>query len=140
MKIKMITCFAFLLLISFGLDAQKAKGGGDVFEGIFYDPEVIMKNQKAIDLTKAQRKSIINEVASAQGETGELQWIILDKMEDLKAIVGQNDVDEEKTMSLLEEILTVENKIKKAQLLLMVRIKNILSPEQMKILDEKKKK
>jgi Spy/CpxP family protein refolding chaperone len=61
----------------------------------------------------------------------------LDKRnEDLSGILGQNTIDENKAMAAYEKVLSVRSEIERSTFLMRVRIKNILTLEQQRTLEE----
>jgi len=69
----------------------------------------------------------------------EWQWKLQDEMEKMVAIVKQPRVEEQQALAQLEKVLTIEREIKRAQVTLLVRIKNKLTPEQQAKLEELRK-
>jgi Spy/CpxP family protein refolding chaperone len=65
-----------------------------------------------------------------------LQWQLHDEMEKLVEMVKQDRVDESKTLAQLDKLLNLEREVKRAQIALFIKIKNILSPEQLAKLRE----
>jgi Spy/CpxP family protein refolding chaperone len=96
----------------------------------FFSPELVMQNQQAINLTEAQRNSITKEIQNAQSEFMSLQWDLQKEMEKLKLLVEKEKPVEAEVTEQLGQLLAIENKIKKKQISLMVRIKNVLTHEQ----------
>jgi Spy/CpxP family protein refolding chaperone len=61
----------------------------------------------------------------------------LDKRsKDLSAILAQNTLDEIKTMAAYDGVSSVRSEIERSTFLMRVRIKNILTPEQQRALEE----
>jgi Spy/CpxP family protein refolding chaperone len=89
-----------------------------------------MRNQKAIGLTDEQKTTIRGELLQAQTRFTELQWELQDQVESLVSLLKQEKVDEQQALAQLDKVLDVEREIKRAQIGLMVRIKNKLTPEQ----------
>ena len=96
----------------------------------FFPPELVMQNQQAINLTEMQQKSLTKEIQNAQTEFISLQWDLQKETEKLKFLVEKDHPDEAAVTEELGQLLAVENKIKKRQISLMVRIKDILTSEQ----------
>ncbi len=111
------------------LAAQQPPNPDPVAENLF-PPELVMAHQRAIGLDDAQRNYIRAEVLKAQTRFTELQWQLQDNMETLLGLLKQPSMDEAQVLAQLEKVLSVEREVKRAQLLLMVRIKNKLTPEQ----------
>ena len=101
-----------------------------------FPPELIMSNQNAIGLDQAQKEAIRAEILEAQTRFTELQWKLHDAMEMLGSLLEQEPTDEEAVMAHLDQLLDTEREVKRAQLTLMIRLKNALEPEQRERLRE----
>jgi Spy/CpxP family protein refolding chaperone len=99
-------------------------------------PELIMQNQRAIGLTEAQQKSVINEVKQAQGRMVDVQWDLQRAVERMVELLKPDKVDEAAVLAQLDKVLAAEREVKRTQLGLMIRLKNVLTPEQQKTLRE----
>jgi len=95
-----------------------------------FPPELVMQHQQALGLTDEQKTLLKTELRQAQARFTELQWQLQDEMEKMVELVKQDRVDESQTLAQLDKILNLEREIKRAQIALLVRIKNRLSPEQ----------
>jgi Spy/CpxP family protein refolding chaperone len=109
--------------------SQRAQGADPIAENLF-PPDQVLSNQKAIQLDDSQKLYIRGEVLKAQSRFTELQFQLQDAMEALTAILKQEPVDESQALAQLDKVLNAEREIKRAQIGLMVRIKNKLTPEQ----------
>ncbi len=142
MKARIFLLSACLLLAAGLAVAQQPPGPGPRFQpgpagpaldpvrGNLFPPELIMRNQKAIGLTDEQKTTIRGELLQAQTRFTELQWELQDQVESLVSLLKQEKVDEQQALAQLDKVLDVEREIKRAQIGLMVRIKNKLTPEQ----------
>lgn len=119
---------------------QHPQPGSDPIGESIFPPELIMQHQRAIGLDEAQKNFVRSEISKAQARFTELQWQLQDNMETLAALLKQNPADEQQVLGQLEKVLGVEREIKRAQLGLMVRIKNRLTPEQQARLRELRSK
>jgi hypothetical protein len=104
--------------------------GDDQLGRLFFPPELVMSNQDAIGLTSAQRSSIQTAMKDAQGLFVDTQFKLSSEMEKLKALVGSTPTDEAKVLEEIDRVLALEREVKRAQLSLMIRIKNQLSDQQ----------
>jgi Spy/CpxP family protein refolding chaperone len=95
-----------------------------------FDPQLVLKNASAIGLTPAQRKTILDEIKSAQIALAPLQADMTEPAMELVEMLGQTRVEEARVLSKIDQVLRVENEVKKRQTQLLVRIKNALTPEQ----------
>ncbi len=95
-----------------------------------FEPELILENQRRIGLDDDQRSRIRQEILEAQRRFTELQWELEDGMETMVALLQQEPTDEGAVLSHLDSILELENEMKRAQLGLMIRLKNYLTADQ----------
>ena len=116
-----------LLLFSF-LAAQQPPE--DPLRDVLFPPEAVMQHQQAVGLSEEQKNNFKVEVRHAQLKFTELQWTLQDEMERLVSLVKQSKVDEKQAASQLDKVLAAEHEIKRAQLMLLIRIKNNLTPAQ----------
>jgi Spy/CpxP family protein refolding chaperone len=91
---------------------------------------MVMRNQKAIGLTADQQTSIRGEMQKALPQFTELQWQQSAEEEAMQELAKVDHPDEAKILAQLDKLTTIENTMKRTQLSLMVRIKNLLTPEQ----------
>src|SRR5262245_14449951 len=120
---------ALMLLFSAAVSRAQHPQPDPLGENLF-SPELVMQHQQAIGLTEEQKTFFKTELRQAQVRFTELQWQLQDEMEKMIALVKQDRVDESQTLTQLDKILNLEREIKRAQIGLLVRIKNRLSPEQ----------
>jgi Spy/CpxP family protein refolding chaperone len=128
MKTIMLTSLS-LLFASLMVTAQQGKDDDPIAQS-FFSPELVMQNQQSISLTETQLTNIQKEMQSAQAEFTPLQWDLQKEMEKFKLMISKPALSEADVEAQLDHMLTIENKIKKRQILLMTRIKNTLSREQ----------
>ena len=130
--------FGLLLLCALGSPAvgaaQEAGQDPDPYSEVFFAPELIMTHRRAIDLTDEQRDAITQEIQDLQGRAVSYQFELLDEQQTLIDILAEDEVDLDRAMDQLNEFLDTENRVKRAQVELLIRIKNILTPEQQEIL------
>lgn len=110
--------------------------GPDPLGQNFFPPELVMQNQQAIGLTDEQKNSLRTEIRDAQIKFTDLQWKLQDEAEKMLAVVKQPHVDEQQALAQLEKVLSVEREVKRAQIALLVHIKNKLTPEQQAKLED----
>jgi len=102
----------------------------DPFAGLLFAPELIMKHQTAIDLSKAQRRDLITEVTQAQAEFLPAQMDLAEDAEELTRLLDAPRVDEAAAVALAGRLMALESQIKQRHLVLAIRIKNLLSESQ----------
>lgn len=117
-----------------GQDPEEPAGTGS-FEEVLYPPELIMEHGRAIALTDRQRDEISEQIADLQGRVVRLQWELADRMTELTSTVRRPRVDLDLALDQLEATLETEKAIKLVHLEALIRIKNVLTPEQQARLD-----
>ena len=101
-----------------------------------FPPELIMQHRRAISLTDQQRDAISRMIQDLQGRVVKLQWELLDEMQQLTEITGSTRVDLDRAIDKMGDVLDIERDIKRAHLEMLVRIKNLLSAEQQRRLEQ----
>jgi Spy/CpxP family protein refolding chaperone len=104
--------------------------GPDPIMGNLYPPELIMGHAGDIGLTPDQTKAIKEEVRDAQKQFTEMQWALEDAVEAMGNLLKANAVDEKAALAQLDKVLDLERAVKRAQMGLMIRLKNKLTQNQ----------
>ena len=117
------------------LGAQEAPPTDDpLFRGLFA-PELVMQHRRAIDLTDEQRDAISRMIQDLQGRVVSIQWELMDDMESLTLILERPRVDLDRALDQFDTVLDQEKRVKQAHLELLIRIKNVLRPDQIETLE-----
>jgi Spy/CpxP family protein refolding chaperone len=95
-----------------------------------------MGHAMEIGLDDAQKTTIKNEVMKVQGRFTDLQFELQGESEKMIRLLQEKPVDETKVLAEVDRILAIEKEVKKMQVALLVRIKNVLSPQQQAKLTE----
>jgi len=77
-----------LLVVPQGVAAQAQPGESDPFSEVFFAPELIMQNRRAIGLTDEQRDAITGAIQEFQGRAASHQFELLDEVQTLIDILG----------------------------------------------------
>ena len=107
----------------------------DVMGRYFYPPELVMGNQRAIGLDDAQRNAILGHVRTLQALVVQLQFRLAGEAERLGDLLLAPDVDETAVLAQIDRVLPVEREIKRAQITMLIRIRNTLNAQQRGQLD-----
>ncbi len=134
MKLMIYFLCAFLLFSCPAALAQQKPD--DPIGDSLIPPDLILRHQQEIGLSAEQKEFIKAEIVKAQTRFTELQLQLADEAETMISLVKQDRVDEQQTLAQLDKILNLEREIKRAQFLLVIRIKNRLTPEQQSRLQE----
>jgi Spy/CpxP family protein refolding chaperone len=117
-----------MALLAGNARAQEKKD--DRFEKAFFDPQLVLQRSRDIGITPQQRAAIMDAVKKAQTDLVPLQLEMTEPALDLVELVEQPRVDEAQALARADKMLKIENEVKKAQMSLLIRIKNILTKEQ----------
>jgi Spy/CpxP family protein refolding chaperone len=131
-KIMPIKTTALALALSLCLAASAAAQGSgpDAVGDALIPPDVIMSHQDDLGLSDQQKTAIQGDVQRAQVRFVQLQWRLSSAVEKLATLLKQPHIDESKAMAQLDNELAIEHDVKQTQLLLMIAVKNELTPEQ----------
>ena len=95
-----------------------------------YPPEAVLGHAQELGLTDAQRRAIRTAVHDVQKRFLDVQLDLEERTETVSRLLQQTPVDEAKVLAAVDQVLALENQVKKAQLTLLVRIKNQLTAAQ----------
>jgi Spy/CpxP family protein refolding chaperone len=125
-----------VLLCGIALAETGNAPGDDPFARYLYPPERVMSHAMEIGLDDAQKTSIKNEVQKAQSKFLDLQFEMQGESEKMIRLLQEKPVNEASVLAEVDRILGLEKDIKKTQVSLLVRIKNLLTPAQQAKLSE----
>lgn len=108
----------------------------DPMREVMFPPELVMQHQQAVGLSEEQKNYLKTELRQAQLRFTELQWTLQDEMDRLVSILKRSKVDEKEAAAQLDKVLSAEREIKHAQFMLLIHIKNSLTPAQQSQLRE----
>jgi Spy/CpxP family protein refolding chaperone len=139
MRNLLICGIAALLTYPATLVAQQRPGQPDAFAEALFDPQLVLQHAQKIGLSATQRRTILDEIKAAQTALAPLQVDMAEPALELIEVLGQTRVDEAHALAKVEQVLRIENNVKKRQTQLLVRVKNALTPEQQTRLRELRK-
>lgn len=129
-----------LLLMSAVAYAQSQSAGTDDIAQNLFAPDIVFKYRDEIGLDAAQSKSLKDLVQKAQGRFLDLQWDMQGEAGKLAQLLRQPKVDEAAALAQVDKVLGMEREVKRAQISLLINIKNLLTPsQQQKLIDLRKK-
>jgi Spy/CpxP family protein refolding chaperone len=123
----MLFVLAFFSAASWGQAPQPAD---DPIAQNLFPPELVMKYSQAINLNEVQSKAIKDAIQKAQAKFLDMQWDMQSETEKLVQLLKARPVDETAVLAQVDQVLNREREIKKAQISLLVRIKNLLTDDQ----------
>ena len=108
--------------------AQQAKD--DVFKGKLFAPDVILQQQAELNLTKEQFTGIRAAVVEVQSGVAEHEWDMREAYQALMLELDKKPVSEAEVLKHVTTALLAENQVKKKQVAMLVKLKNLLTAEQ----------
>jgi hypothetical protein len=115
-----------------------APAATDPIARYLYPPELVIAHQEAIGLTAQQRVAIQTNAALAGAKNIESQRKLSAAGDKLAAMLAKSVVDEASVLDQIDQVLAVEREVKRAQLVMLVQVKNQLTPAQQEKLDRLK--
>jgi Spy/CpxP family protein refolding chaperone len=118
-----------MLLVAVVTAAQQPPQDDPIGRHLF-PPDLIMAHAEALGLQEKQRATIKEEVQKAQSQFFDLQWQAREETERMVKLLQQTPADEEKILAQADRVMGLERQIKRTHLSLLVRLRNMLTPEQ----------
>lgn len=110
--------------------APPARAADDPLAGAFFPPELVMRHLVDIGLDEAQQTGIKQAIVQAQSIFLDRQLAMQTELGKLQALVRPARVDAAAVAEQLDRVLALEREVKRAQIGLLVEIKNLLRPDQ----------
>lgn len=128
--------YLLLVIAGFGVSAAMAAGPKeDVFKGKLFPPNVILEHQAALSLSKQQFTAIRAAVVEVQAGVAEHEWDMREAYQALMSELDKSPIDEGRVIAHADVALQAENQVKKKQMAMLVRVKNLLTAEQVNYLE-----
>ena len=108
----------------------------DPVAGYLYTPELVIAHQDAIGLTGDQRMAIKVLQATSGLQIIQTQWRLSAGTEKLATLLAGPVVDEAAVLQQIDQVLALEREVKRAQLSMLVHVKNQLTAAQQQKLDK----
>ena len=131
----MKTALLILFLAAGAALAQGPGGDKDVFRGKLFAPNIILEHQDELNLSKQQFTEIRAAVVEVQSNVAEHEWDMQEAYQALMLELDKSPVSEERVLEYAGEALLAENQVKKKQMAMLVRLKNLLTAEQISYLE-----
>ena len=119
-----------LVLIAGPAPSQQSQKPDDPIGPLMFAPELVMQHQQKIGLKPAQRIAITSAIQEVQAKMIDVQWRMQEEMQKLVEILQGSPVNESAALAQVDHLFSAERDIKRAQLGLLIRIKNTLTKEQ----------
>ena len=119
------------VLLALGVPAARAEGPGDdpIARAVF-PPDLVMKHSQEINLDERQRAALKEQVQKAQAQATDAQFDLQGESQKMVRLLQARPVDETAVLAQVDKVLALERQVKRTQILLLVRIKNLLTEAQ----------
>ena len=130
-----IAIIACLMLCTGIAMAQDRGGKPDPFKGKLFAPDIILRNQNELNLSKEQFTGIKAAVVDVQANVAEHEWDLREAYQKIMIALDERPVDERRVLENVNDALRAENQVKKQQVAMLIRLKNLLNDEQIAYLE-----
>ncbi len=124
-----------LVIACLGMGSAMAEEPKDVFKGKLFAPNIILENRDELRLSKEQFTAIRAAVVEVQAGVAEHEWDMREAYQALMLELDKSPVSENKVLEHASVALLAENQVKKKQMAMLVRLKNLLTAEQIAYLE-----
>jgi len=130
----LVLWLSLLLCLASGAAAQTP--AEDPIAQHLFPPDLIMKYGSEISLDERQRGAVKDAVQKAQAKFVDAQWDLQEESQKLVRLLQARPVDETAVLAEADKVMALEREIKRTQLSLLVRLKNLLTETQQARLTE----
>jgi Spy/CpxP family protein refolding chaperone len=99
-------------------------------EDALFPAELVMRHQRELGLTAQQRTTITEAIKALQAGVVEHQWQLQDEQQKLHELLLGPAAEEAAVLAQVDRVLDLERNVKRQHMVMLVRIKNALTPEQ----------
>ena len=107
----------------------------DVFKGKLFAPNIILEQRAQLALTKEQYTAIRAAVVEVQTGVAEHEWDMQEAYQALMLELDKTPISEAEVLKYATAALSAENQVKKKQIMMLVRLKNLLDSKQIDYLE-----
>jgi Spy/CpxP family protein refolding chaperone len=119
---------------------QASQSPADPIAQELFPPELVMQYHQEIDLSEGQSRAIRDEIQKAQAKFVDMQWDLQSETEKLVVLLKARPANEAAVLAQVDKVLDRERAIKKTQMSLLLRIRNLLTDAQQSKLMELRRK
>jgi Spy/CpxP family protein refolding chaperone len=105
-----------------------------------WGPRLLLRHQDDLKLTDVQKKAIRKIVKDTQGRLVDLRFDLDTEVNNLEKLLAQPKIDEAAALAASQRVMALEAEIKQVILKSFIQMKNLLTPEQQKIMAEVSKR
>ena len=136
--VRMMLSGLLVALLAFTPIRAVAEEENDPFEGRLLPLKLVMAHREEIGLTRVQRKEIGELVVAVQQAVAAKRWEMQSAYLELMEVLDEQQIDEDKAIGLARQAVDTENEIKLEQMKFLIRVRNLLTPDQVALLQTKR--
>jgi len=125
------TCLVLLASVA---EAQGPGNQKDVFKGKLFPPNIIMEHQDELGLSKEQFTAIRAAVVEVQSNVAEYEWDLREAYQRVLSALDESPIDVDKVLDNVDAALRAENQVKKLQVTMLIKLRSLLTDEQVEYL------
>lgn len=129
-RLALLLALGLALGLAIAAPAMAQQGKDEPFKGKLFPPNVILEHKDQLSLTKQQFTEIRAAVVEVQSGVAEHEWDMAEAYQAMMAELDRETIDEAVVMKNAEAALLAENEVKKKQISMLVRLRNLLTDEQ----------
>ncbi|NQV86490.1 MAG: hypothetical protein HQ492_05375 [Woeseiaceae bacterium] len=107
----------------------------DIFKGKLFAPDIVLQQQAELHLTKQQFTAIRAAVVEVQSGVAEHEWDMREAYQALMLELDKAPISEAEVLKHATKALLAENAVKKMQMTMLIKLKNLLDAEQVAYLE-----
>ena len=130
MRMRTTAAALFVALLCAGPAPAEPSPGDDPLARFLFPPDKVLGHAQEIGLDEAQRQSIRSELQKAQTRFLDFQFEMQPETEKMARLLQEKTPDETKILAQADRIMALEREVKKTQLTLLLRIRNLLTSAQ----------
>jgi len=111
----------------------------DVFKGKLFPPNIILENQAELNLSKDQFTAIKRAVVAVQSNVAEHEWDVREAYMSIMQALDEVPINEEQVLEFVGTALLAENEVKKEQMMMLIKLRNLLTAQQIAYLESVRK-
>ena len=125
------TCLVLLASVA---TAQGPGNQKDVFKGKLFPPNIILEHQDELGLSKEQFTAIRAAVVEVQSNVAEHEWDLREAYQRVLSDLDEAPINVDKVLDNVDAALRAENQVKKLQVTMLIKLRNLLTDEQVEYL------
>ncbi len=124
----------FLFLLTSVAAAQGQGNQKDVFKGKLFPPNIILEHQDELGLSKEQFTAIRAAVVEVQSNVAGHEWDLREAYQRVLSDLDDSPIDENRVLENVDAAFRAENQVKKLQVAMLIKLRNLLTDEQVEYL------